>query len=64
MRFSSIVAATGHGGLICERVARQRDWLVRIALAGRVVGAGGVVGDELGEVLQQMRGAADAVLGT
>jgi hypothetical protein len=35
----------------------------RIALAGRAVAAGGVVGDELGEVLQQMLGAADAVLG-
>jgi hypothetical protein len=36
---------------------------VCIALAGRVMGAGRVIGDELGEVLQQMRWSADAVLG-
>jgi hypothetical protein len=33
-----------------------------IALAGLVLGAGRVVGDELGEVLQQVGWPADAVL--
>jgi hypothetical protein len=45
-------------------LSRDFTFLPRIALAGLVVGPVGWSGDELGEMLQQGRLPADAVLGT